>query len=869
MTARPRSEFGSPVARPARRLTAWEFCSSKRRRGAHPEIQVFATDIDEAALATAREGRYPKSIEADVSDERLKRFFVQDESFYRVKKELRELVLFAVHSALKDPPFIKIDLISCRNLLIYLKRDLRHQLCALFHYALKPSGYMFLGSAETMDVARSLFSPVDRDARIYVALGASDKVAPVLPQLTSDFDHIEHRPPQPVQKEPAAGVGRAHAAALEESAPPSVLVDSSLKILHLSPNAGRFFRPLEGPFSADLSAQVRPELRVDLKLALQRAMEKGESSLSVPMPVAFNGDPHLVALHVTPARVGDETVGGQALVFFMDLGKAPPAAEGQDEEHVGQTEIKRLRQELSAAQERLSAGRREYEQATQDLRASNEELQSINEEYRSTTEELETSKEELQSINEELQTVNSELKNKLAVISTAHNDLENLVASTEIGTLFLDPGLRIKFFTPRAHDFFNIGKADIGRLLSDFSHRLVYDGLEKDVASVLKSLAPVDKNIETTDGRWVSMQVRPYRTLDDKIDGVVVTLADITKLKLVEEALAAELRAMTRLQELSTKVIEADRLERPLGTILEALIELIGADFGSIQLLDEASQTLRLVAHRGFQTRFLDHYAVVDASSQSSSGLALAKCKRVAFEDVETEPALAPSLEEARAAGYRAVVAAPLCLTSGKLIAMLSVHFRERHQFSDHELRLVDIYARQAADATGVQLLQQALRDADRRKDEFLAILAHELRNPLTPIHNALQVLKRANVPEEIRRLDNLIERQTSHLIHLVDDLLDVARITRGKIELRREPTDVRTAVQQAVETTAPLIDAKDQKMSVSLPEEALAARRQSRPRQTGAPRRDGPGAAGRQVHVRHRRRVQLSDARSGALAVR
>lgn len=231
------------------------------RRGMHPVIQIFATDIDEAALVTARDGRYPKSIEADVSDERLRHFFVPDDSFYRVKKDLRDLVLFAVHSALKDPPFIKLDLISCRNLLIYLQRELQHQLCALFHYALKPSGYVFLGSAETMDAAQALFSPVDRDARIYVALGASEKVAPVLPQLTADFHHAEPRPLQVVPREPGAGVGHTHAAALERSAPPSALVDSSSKILHLSGNAGRFFRPSEGPFSADLSDPTRAESR--------------------------------------------------------------------------------------------------------------------------------------------------------------------------------------------------------------------------------------------------------------------------------------------------------------------------------------------------------------------------------------------------------------------------------------------------------------------------------------------------------------------------------------------------------------------------------------------------------------------------------
>ena len=793
------------------------------RRGTRASLQIFASDIDDVALATAREGRYPKLIEADVSEERLRRFFIREDAHYTVKKELRDLVLFASHSVLKDPPFIKIDLVSCRNLLIYLRRELQRQLCTLFHYALKLNGFVFLGSAETIDTAQSPFAAVDRDARIYVAVAVADKVVPVLPQLTSDFRSMEQRAVQAAPHgEPAIGVGHAHAAAIEARAPPSALVDSSFKILHLSRNAGRFFRPLEGPFTADLTSQVRPELRVDLKLALQRVMEKGETSLSVPIPVAFNGDAHLVALHVAPAREGDQTVAGRALVFFMDLGKAPPDEQIPEVEN-GRGEIKRLRQELTAAQDRLSAGQREFEQATQDLRAANEELQSINEEYRSTAEELETSKEELQSINEELQTVNGELKSKLEAISTAHNDLENLVTSTDIGTLFLDPKLKIRFFTPPIHDYFNIGKSDIGRAISDFRHRLVYDDLEQDAASVLKSLIPIDKDIKTVDGRWLSTQVRPYRTMEDQIDGVVVTFTDVTKLKLAEQSLASELRAMSRLQELSTKVMEANRLEGPLGAILDAAIELIGADFGSIQLYDEVSRTLRLVAHQGFPKSFLDSSAKVDSASGGACGVALAKCDRVVIEDVEREPASAQRQDEARAAGYRAVVAAPLCATSGKMVGVLAMHFRGPHQLSPSELRLVDICARQGADAISVHSLQQALREADRRKDEFLAMLAHELRNPLTPIHNALQIMRRAKLPiQEVERLHGLIERQTSHLLRLVDDLLDVARISRGKIELRREPFELKNAIRQAVEATMPLIEAKRQEINVALPDEPL-----------------------------------------------
>lgn len=295
------------------------------------------------------------------------------------------------------------------------------------------------------------------------------------------------------------------------------------------------------------------------------------------------------------------------------------------------------------------------------------------------------------------------------------------------------------------------------------------------------------------------------------------------KPKHAEQGLAAELRAMTRLQELSTKAMQANQLEAPLGAILEAIVELVGADFGSIQLCDETCKTLRIVAHYGLEKRFLDHFATVDASSASPYGLALAKSERVVFEDVEKEPALAHSQDETKAAGYRAVVSIPLFANSGKIVGMLAAHFREPHKFSDHELRLVDICARQAADAISVFLLQQALREADHRKDEFLAMLAHELRNPLAPIHNALAVLKQPNLPTaQIERFHGMIGRQTAHLTRLVDDLLDIARITRGKIELHRHSVDLNDVIRQSIETLLPLIEAKQQQMSASLPEEPL-----------------------------------------------
>ncbi len=449
------------------------------KRDIQPQMQIFASDLDEGALATAREGRYPKAIEADVSEQRLRRFFVEDGAHYRVRKEVRDLVLFSSHSALKDPPFIRLDLVTCRNLMIYLERDLQRRMCDIFHYALKPNGFLFVGSAETVDTTE-LYESLDRDARIFVAKPMPGRHMPAMPFAHGGFalsvSSVNHKPPSE-----AVLLGQGHATALEATAPPSLLTDATHRILHLSSTVGRFFLPSQGPFTAELSQLVRPELRTDLKLALHRVFEHREPTVTLPVPVSFEGGFRRIVMHVAPVPTS-EGASPQALVYFIDGGQAESQTSSDIAEGSGGGEMHRLTEALMVAQERLAESRTEYETATQELRAANEELQSINEEYRSTSEELETSKEELQSMNEELQTVNSELKLKLESISSAHNDLRNLMSATEIGTLFLDPDLRIKLFTPAASNYFNITDSDIGRVITDFTHRLVYDAIESDVA---------------------------------------------------------------------------------------------------------------------------------------------------------------------------------------------------------------------------------------------------------------------------------------------------------------------------------------------------------------------------------------------------
>jgi len=521
------------------------------RHDLKPSIQIFASDLDARALATAREGRYPSVIEADVSEDRLRRFFTREGEGYRVRQELRDILLFAHHDLLKDPPFSRVDLVSCRNVLIYLDRELQEQVCSTFNYGLNPGGYLFLGSAESADHPPGLFRTIDRNSRIYQSALKSGEKPRLLPRLLGPIRVREHvaqlRTPSPAGALTDAVI---HRRALEKLAPPSILVDEAHRVVHLSDNAGRYFQPSGGVLTGDVVELVRSELRFELRSALHRIFEQQAPTLSLPIPVRFNGAPHRVLIQVRAANTDESGEARSAVVMFIE-GEEIDEKLAVAAEHAtdGTETVRRQTQELELTQARLRTVREESDAANEELRAANEELQSINEEYRSTSEELETSKEELQSINEELQTVNSELKLKLEAISRAHSDLQNLMAATDFGTLFLDSSLRIKRFTERATELFSITPADEGWSITDFAHQLEYGDLIKDTRAVLSDLAPIRRELRSRAGKWYDMRLRPYRTVDNKIDGVVITFVDISDRRQVEEALRQserKLRALKR-----------------------------------------------------------------------------------------------------------------------------------------------------------------------------------------------------------------------------------------------------------------------------------------------------------------------------------
>ncbi len=552
-----------------------------------PKFMIFATDIDDGAIAQAREHLYPESIEVDVSPERLKRFFVRDGSRFRIRKELRETVLFAPHNVLRDPPFSRLDLVTCRNVLIYLNREAQKHVMEIFHFALKSDSFLFLGSSESTENAAELFEAIEKKQRLY-----RRRPAP----------HGYHAPP----RMPAAGnwqtnlqigagfaerarissLGEMHYKLLENLAPPSVLVNENFDVVYMSQSIGRYLRFTGGEPSNNLLKLVSPELLPDLRAALFTAQRDHLSSEFTDLHAVINGRETLINLSVRVVEAEDGS-GNFLLVIFEEADEnklsLPAKTSGKktmqpsDRDEAVATIIKRLEQELQRSRASLRATVEQHEVSTEELKASNEELQAINEELRSATEELETSKEELQSVNEEMTTVNSELKDKIEEAARNNSDLHNLLVSTDIATIFLDRQLRIKRFSPLIEQLFNITPVDIGRPLEHFTHRLEYEYLAADAKEVLKNLKTVEREIADKEGRYFLTRFSPYRTVDDHIEGVVLNFLEITKYKRAEEALhnAEEGYRVQLEHEVETRTAELEKSKEQFTSLIENTPDVI------------------------------------------------------------------------------------------------------------------------------------------------------------------------------------------------------------------------------------------------------------------------------------------------------
>jgi two-component system CheB/CheR fusion protein len=504
-------------------------------------LQVFATDLDKDAIDKARMATYPANITADVAPERLRRFFVQEEQGYRVGKEIRKMVTFAPQNVIMDPPFTKLDILICRNLLIYLAPELQKKLIRLFHYSLNSGGCLFLGSAETIGTFTGLFTPIGSKTRMYCRLDTTHATEPIkLP-----FFFSPARPDassQPVVEKPTPNLqALADQWLLKNYAPAAALTNDKGDILYISGRTGKYLEPAAGKANWNLFVMAREGLRHELDRAFQNALRQKGAITIRNVKIRNNGG--MEAVDVTIRAIAEpEALRGMILTVFEDVvtppekkspGKAPrSSARG--------ARVAELEQEIEQAREQLQSTHEEMQTSQEELKSMNEELQSTNEELQSTNEELTTSREEMQSMNEELQTVNNELQAKVNDLSLVNNDMKNLLDSTDIATLFLDDALNVRRFTSRTSKIIKLIPGDVGRPFTDIASDLIYPEFSGDAREVLRTLVFVEKQVATRDGRWFSVRIMPYRTLENRIDGVVITFTDIT----VSKALEAELRKM-------------------------------------------------------------------------------------------------------------------------------------------------------------------------------------------------------------------------------------------------------------------------------------------------------------------------------------
>ncbi|MGK0300278.1 MAG: two-component system CheB/CheR fusion protein [Planctomycetota bacterium] len=539
------------------------------------KLQVFATDIDGRSIDVARAGHYPASIAADISPERLQRFFTLEKglgtgnpSRYRVRKPIRDLLIFSEQDVIKDPPFSKLDLISCRNLMIYLGSELQRRLIPLFHYSIAPGGFLFLGTSETVGDYGELFDLTDRKLKVYrrkeylpggdrslIARFAMTR-APIAAAL----------PGVPITRKAPTLRSKAEKTILEHAVPAAALVDGSGSILYLHGRTGMYLEPAPGEAGVNnIIKMARTGLERELKTGLRKAVG-GEVARYFGLQVKTNGDRTAVDLVVRPVA-GEPGSQTERPLFLVTLAPTPiddlkkqalmfAGAQGSRSDVGHADRIAELEQGLRINEEFLQTTTEELENSNEELRSSSEEMQSVNEELQSTNEELETSKEELQSVNEELSTVNSELESKLIDLSRANNDMNNLLAGTGIATIFIDTQLNILRFTPTAKAIINLIPGDVGRPVSHIASNLLDNpDLIQDATSVLDSLIPVTRDVRTNAGGWFTMRILPYRTLENVIEGVVLTFTDVRATRLAEAALRVTAERMRAALKASSVVV--------------------------------------------------------------------------------------------------------------------------------------------------------------------------------------------------------------------------------------------------------------------------------------------------------------------------
>ncbi len=685
----------------------------------HVPIQIFATDLDQDALTTARAGLYPSTITADVSPERLNRFFIAEQKGYRIREDIRRSVLFTQHNLLTDPPFSRLDLISCRNLLIYLEREVHTRVFELFHYALQPQGFLFLGRSETTNgAADDQFQTVDGEHRLYqrkVGPGRLAQEAMTVPAVTGQESGARSTGQPQVRR-----LGDIHRdEMLQRYAPPSLLVDKNYDIRYLHGAVGRFLHLSEGEPNHNLLQNVPSELRIQLRSALFSFFEKGETVS--PRPITLHrgqvSETFTLKIEALQRAEADETL---ALVIFEPLSPNEADAATRDrplhgDESAGPIDeglIEQLENELRRTHDRLQTVLEEYEVSSQDLTISNEELQSANEELRSTTEELEASKEEVQSTNEELQTVNSELTNKIEEVSRANSDLQNLMASTEIATLFLDHNLRLKRYTPKANALFNLIPTDLGRPFDHLSHKIRHTDLPGLAEQVLDQLQTVAEEVSTQEGRWYLVRMSPYRSLENEIEGVVVTFLDINEAKRYQAQLLVRERQQAAVAQLGQQALAGISLAELMQEAVRLVTSTLNVPLCKVLELLPPGDAMLLKAGIGWEPGLVGN-AIVDTNQGSQGGYTLRTNTPVVVADLAHETRFqGPSLLE-----DHGVVSGISVIIPGETqpYGVLGAHTREYRLFTEHDANFLQSIANVLGAIIERRAADEALKESETR----------------------------------------------------------------------------------------------------------------------------------------------------------
>lgn len=757
-------------------------------------IQIFGSDISERAIEKARTGLYPETAVRDVSPERLRRFFTKTESGYRIGKSVRDLCVFVRHDLARDPPFSKLDLVSCRNVLIYFNQILQRRVIATFHYCLNQPGFLILGRTEAISGYPELFSVVDKAHKIFSRAAVAGTLrsltvrgaSPTLPQSARAAAELGL---------PAVDAGRhVDSLILAEYAPPGVIVNDRMEVLQIRGHTGPYLELPPGQPKLNLFKMVREGLLTELRMAIQHAKDDRVTVRREGVQVQQDGAAricNIVVMPVTGLPESPESREPLFVVLFEDTQRGLTHA-GSETSRPASQELRRsgsepegvrrsakLEHELKATQEYLTSLTDEHQKTNDALTSANEELLSGNEELQSLNEEIETAKEELQSTNEELTTVNEELQNRNQELSQANNDLVNFLNSVEIPILILDASRRIRRFTPKSQSFLKLLPSDIGRPLDDLKPNMTVENLDGKIQEVIETVTLKEIEVQDREGRWFRMQIRPYKTLDNRIDGVVLSLVDVDALK----------RAVTTAEwarDYAAGIVEAVQI--PL-VVLDQEIKVISAN--------QAFYDVFGVSRKETQGKSLYDLGLTQwniPTLRTSLGEMLAK--QTKFQNVESE-------REFPRLGVRtmSLSATPVDSHTGMPMILLAIE---------------DITYRKQAERERSELLQRAnaaqkdAEGANQTKDLFLATLSHELRTPLTALLMQAQLLRRGKLDEaKISQISDGIEQATKTQAQLIDDLLDISRIVTGKLKMEVQPVDLALVIEAAARTVGPLAESK------------------------------------------------------------